>query len=135
TPTRYGDPEGTARIFSYFGPIIPPPISLQDAITTGRLVPYEYYPHPVNLSAEEAQSWADLTKAIGLELRRSKSAEGATVRSESATRRLPSSNPSVGFRYRSAAWMRVSIYPRSLTPLSSLHHKILANSFSGEAGF
>lgn len=84
TPTRYGDPEGTARLFSYFGPVIPPPISLQDAITAGRLVPYEYYPHPVNLSAEEAQSWADLTKAIGLEFRRSKSAERAVFLSERA---------------------------------------------------
>jgi superfamily II DNA or RNA helicase len=75
TPSRYGDPEGTARIFSYFGPCIPPAITLQDAITAGRLVHYEYYPHPVSLSAEEAQSWADLTRAIGLELRRSKSTD------------------------------------------------------------
>lgn len=68
TPIRYGDPEGTEKIFSYFGPIIPPPISLQDAIQSGRLVEYEYHPHPVHLTAEEADSWKTLTHRIFLEM-------------------------------------------------------------------
>ena len=32
TPIRYGDPEGTAAIFEYFGGVVPPVFSLEDAI-------------------------------------------------------------------------------------------------------
>lgn len=72
TPTRYGDPAGTAKIFQYFGPVVHPPITLQDAIENGRLVSYEYFPHPLNLTATEAAEWKDLTRAIQLEVRRQK---------------------------------------------------------------
>lgn len=68
TPIRYGDPEGTAKIFERFGSVIPPPITLQDAIKAGRLVDYEYHPHPVHLDEEEAASWKSLTKQISFEL-------------------------------------------------------------------
>jgi superfamily II DNA or RNA helicase len=64
TPTRYGDPDGTARMFGYFGPVIPPPVTLRDAIHAGRLVEYEYYPHPVRLTADEADEWKVLTMRI-----------------------------------------------------------------------
>lgn len=76
TPERYGDPEGTARIFAYFGGVVPPPITLVDAIEAGRLVPYEYYPHPINLTATEAVEWSEATAAIRLEIARSKTDEG-----------------------------------------------------------
>lgn len=72
TPIRYGDPEGTAIIFKRFGPVLPPPITLQDAIDSGRLVNYEYYPHPVHLSESEAEQWKKLTKQISFELAKSK---------------------------------------------------------------
>ena len=72
TPIRYGDPDGTTKIFAYFGPIVPPPISLIDAIKAGRLVPYEYYPHPINLAASEAEEWRDISRAIQLEVMRNK---------------------------------------------------------------
>lgn len=78
TPIRYGDPEGTANIFKRFGPVLPPPITLQDAIDTGRLVNYEYHPHPVHLSEEEAESWKGLTRQIGFELTKSKNAVGGS---------------------------------------------------------
>lgn len=74
TPIRYGDPEGTANIFKRFGPVLPPPITLQDAINSGRLVNYEYHPHPVNLSEDEAENWKKLTKQISFELAKSKKA-------------------------------------------------------------
>lgn len=77
TPTRYGDPEGTQKIFDRFGPVIPPPITLQDAIAAGRLVNYEYFPHAVHLDEEEAQSWKKLTKQISFELARSKNKDGS----------------------------------------------------------
>lgn len=68
TPIRYGDPEGTSRIFERFGQIIPPSISLLDAIKAGRLVNYEYHPHPVHLDADEAAKWKKLTKQIRFEM-------------------------------------------------------------------
>jgi len=70
TARRYGDPDGTARIFNYFGPCIPPPVTLQDAITAGRLVEYTYHPHPVHLTAEETDAWKELTTQIGREIAR-----------------------------------------------------------------
>ena len=35
TPERYGDPEGTRAIFNYFGELLQPPFTLQDAIKGG----------------------------------------------------------------------------------------------------
>jgi superfamily II DNA or RNA helicase len=75
TPQRYGDPDGTARMFGYFGAVVPPPITLNDAINAGRLVHYEYFPHPVHLTAQEADEWKDLTRAIQLEIARQKADE------------------------------------------------------------
>lgn len=69
TPVRYGDPDGTAGLFAFFGPVIPPPITLVDAIHSGRLVEYEYHPHPVHLTSEEAERWKVLTRRIFLEMR------------------------------------------------------------------
>lgn len=84
TPIRYGDPEGTNRIFERFGPVIPPPITLQDAIASGRLVPYEYFPHPVHLNDDEADRWKKLTKQISFELSKAKGSEGNGVLTERA---------------------------------------------------
>lgn len=75
TPQRYGDPEGTERILSYFGGIVPPPITLIDAIRTGRLVPYEYFPHTINLTAEEADDWRNISEDISREIVRCKTDE------------------------------------------------------------
>ena len=85
TPQRYGDPEGTAKIFDYFGAVVPPPITLADAVATGRLVPYEYHPHPIHLTASEAEEWLKETKAIQLEIARSKTDDrGGKILSERA---------------------------------------------------
>jgi len=75
TPIRYGDPEGTAKIFAYFGDVVPPKITLMDAVAAGRLVPYEYHPHPINLTATEAVEWKDLTRAMRFECMRQKADE------------------------------------------------------------
>jgi superfamily II DNA or RNA helicase len=72
TPVRYGDPDGTRQIFDYFGEVVPPPITLADAIEAGRLVPYEYYPHALNLTAEEAEEWRTYTDRIRREIARQK---------------------------------------------------------------
>lgn len=68
TPKRYGDPDGTARMFDYFGPVVPPPFTLNDAIRSKRLVEYEYFPHPIHLSADEAEEWKRLTLLIVREI-------------------------------------------------------------------
>lgn len=68
TPQRYGDEAGTAKLFEYFGPVVPPAITLADAVAAGRLVDYLYHPHPVRLNAEEADAWKSLTKALRFEL-------------------------------------------------------------------
>jgi hypothetical protein len=77
TPKRFGDPEGTARMFGYFGDIVPPSVTLQDAIRAKRLVEYRYYPRPVRLTAEEAEEWKKLTLQIVREMG-GKSDEGGT---------------------------------------------------------
>jgi superfamily II DNA or RNA helicase len=75
TPKRYGDPEGTQRIFDYFGAVVPPVITLADAVDAGRLVQYEYFPHPVHLTASEADEWSKQSRAIILEIARQKADE------------------------------------------------------------
>ena len=77
TPIRYGDPEGTQRIFDRFGPVIPPAITLQDAIAAGRLVNYEYFPHAVHLSDDESALWKKITKQISFELAKAKKKDGS----------------------------------------------------------
>lgn len=72
TPVRYGDPDGTKQIFDFFGDVVPPRITLTDAIDTGRLVPYEYFPHPLNLTADEADEWRNYTERISREIARQK---------------------------------------------------------------
>ena len=85
TPIRYGDPEGTRQILEYFGGVIPPPITLADAIEAGRLVPYEYLPHALNLTAEEADEWREYTDRIRREIVKIKPDEvGARPISEKA---------------------------------------------------
>lgn len=73
TPRRYGDPIGTEKIFNYFGSIVEPPFTLEDAISSGRLVEYEYHPEPIRLTAEESEAWEIATRKISLEYARSKS--------------------------------------------------------------
>lgn len=64
TPKRYGDPCGTNAILNYFGGIIPPVYSLQNAIKDEVLTPYFYCPKIARLSPEEQEQWNELTKKI-----------------------------------------------------------------------
>ena len=64
TPRRYGDPIGTEAIFNYFGGIIPPVFSLEDAIKAGVLTPYFYSPKVVSLAPHEQEEWNDVSKKI-----------------------------------------------------------------------
>jgi superfamily II DNA or RNA helicase len=64
TPRRYGDPEGTSAIRSYFADDLAPTFTLKDGIKTGALVPYEYWTHEVSLTDSEQTAWDDATTKI-----------------------------------------------------------------------
>ncbi len=65
TPERYFDDAGTASLLNYFGPVLQPEFTLEDAIEQGALVPYRYYPLLVDLTDEEAVRYAALSQKIG----------------------------------------------------------------------
>lgn len=64
TPIRYGDPEGTKAIMDYFGGVVEPIYTLQDAIHDDVLTKYFYYPTTMHLSISEQDDWNELTKKI-----------------------------------------------------------------------
>lgn len=64
TPIRYGDVEGTNAIFDYFGGIVEPVFSLEDAIQTNVLTKYYYHPMQISLTEQEQDEWNELTKII-----------------------------------------------------------------------
>lgn len=64
TPERFGDQEGTDKIFNFFEGIIPPVISLADAVASGRLVKFDYFPMLTSLSAAEEDDWKEATTKI-----------------------------------------------------------------------
>jgi len=64
TAERYGDAEGTKRIFDFFGKVLEPIFTIPDAIKAGRLVPYSYEFITVSLDNEELRKWEELSKKI-----------------------------------------------------------------------
>lgn len=64
TPVRYGDLDGTKAIFDYFGGVVLPVFSLEDAIKSDVLAKYYYYPQQVHLLPKEQEHWNELTKEI-----------------------------------------------------------------------
>ena len=64
TPRRYGDPVGTAALFDYFGGLIPPPFTLEDAIKSGVLTRYFYFPQRISLTAGEQKHWDEISDEI-----------------------------------------------------------------------
>ncbi|TCD01230.1 DEAD/DEAH box helicase family protein [Pedobacter psychroterrae] len=62
TPERYGDDDGTALLFKYFGEIVFQ-FSLKEAI--GKfLCPYYYYPIPVEMATDEFAEYCRLSRQI-----------------------------------------------------------------------
>lgn len=64
TPRRYGDPVGTNAILDYFGGIVQPVFTLNDAIKSGVLTKYFYYPKTTSLSDIEQEEYDNITKEI-----------------------------------------------------------------------
>jgi DNA phosphorothioation system restriction enzyme len=76
TPERWFDEEGTDDIFAYFGQIIRPEFTLKDAVHSGALVPYKYYPVFVSLTEEEGEEYIELSRKLARALA-GKKADGA----------------------------------------------------------
>lgn len=64
TPVRYGDPVGTDAIFQYFGGVVQPVFTLEDAIKANVLTRYYYHPLQIQLTSDEEEEWNKLTKEI-----------------------------------------------------------------------
>lgn len=79
TIDRYGDPEGTQKLYDYFGEKCIE-YSLKDAIDNHMLTPYYYYPVMVSLNEVELGEYIDLTSKIAKNLH--KNASGKIVLSE-----------------------------------------------------
>lgn len=78
TPERFMDPDGTAAIFDYFGPIVCE-VDLGEAIRLGALCRYEYFPRIVELDSEEVSLYADLSAQIAARLAAGDSLEDASA--------------------------------------------------------
>lgn len=87
TPRRYGDPDGTVALFEYFGGLVPPPYTLDDAIKSGVLTKYFYNPLTITLTQKEQDDWNDITKQISQLMARMKT-NGSTDVSISSNTRL-----------------------------------------------
>jgi superfamily II DNA or RNA helicase len=62
TPARQYDPAGTLALEEYFGPVL---FELPlDKVIGVTLVPYDYYPHLVDLEPSELELWLDLTDRL-----------------------------------------------------------------------
>jgi superfamily II DNA or RNA helicase len=61
TPERYGDLQGTAALLDFFGGVLEPRYTLEDAIRDKVLAPYFYRPHTVRLTEDEAGQWQRLS--------------------------------------------------------------------------
>ena len=64
TPIRQYDPDGTDKLFDYFGGPAVFEFSLGDAIEAGCLVPYRYYLHEVALTGDEMEHYEELTAEL-----------------------------------------------------------------------
>lgn len=63
TIDRHGDPEGTSKLYDYFG-VKCIEYTLKDAIDNKMLTPYYYYPVVVSLSETELEDYLDITAKI-----------------------------------------------------------------------
>jgi superfamily II DNA or RNA helicase len=79
TPERFGDPAGTNAILQFFGGILHPRYTLEDAIRDNVLTPYFYRPHAVELSAAEAEEWHRISTEIARLQARLKNADNADL--------------------------------------------------------
>jgi len=63
TPERHGDELGTQALIAYFGKVVYK-FDIKRAIAEGVLVPYRYHPVLVELTDEEAERYAEISRLI-----------------------------------------------------------------------
>jgi len=68
TPDRYGDEIGTRLIHEYFVNNLEPAFTLNDAIRSNVLVPYDYYLESVELTEDESDEWSTISAAMAKEM-------------------------------------------------------------------
>ena len=64
TPERWFDDSGTAELFQYFGPVLQPELTLQDALEAGALCSYRYYPILVDLTEDEHREYIRISAEL-----------------------------------------------------------------------
>lgn len=64
THRRQYDEAGTTDLLAWFGPVLDPVVGLAEAIAMGRLVPYDYRLHTLELDADELEKYAEMTRRI-----------------------------------------------------------------------
>lgn len=85
TPERFGDEDGTNAIRQYFQNDLKPEFTLLDAITSGVLVPYDYFLETVQLTEDESEEYRTISTAMAKEMAMNKGAQ--TERFQSLARR------------------------------------------------
>lgn len=83
TIDRYGDEEGTQKLYSYFGQKCIE-YTLKEAIDNRMLTPYYYHPIVVSLNNDELSSYLEITTQIVNAIHSSKKKNGKAVLSEYA---------------------------------------------------
>lgn len=64
TPERWFDDEGTDSLTDYFGAVVKPEFTLKDALDSGALTKYKYFPILVELTEIESQKYLELSEKI-----------------------------------------------------------------------
>ncbi|WP_207002070.1 DEAD/DEAH box helicase family protein [Trinickia mobilis] len=64
TPERWFDPDGTNRLFDYFGQVLEPRLTLRKALELEVLVPYFYFPILIELTDIEQEEYLRLSAEI-----------------------------------------------------------------------
>jgi len=83
TIDRYGDEEGTQKLYSYFGQKCIE-YTLKEAIDSGMLTPYYYHPVPVTLNETELNDYLEITAQVVTAIYSSKKKAGKVILSEYA---------------------------------------------------
>lgn len=95
TPYRYGDPTGTKALLDYFGGIIPPPFTLEDAIKSDVLTRYFYHPQKLSLTDTEQHYWNEITDKIRQFIARTENSKKVSKISTSNSNMQELTNPSL----------------------------------------
>ena len=83
TIDRYGDEEGTQKLYDYFGKKCIE-YTLKEAIDNRMLTPYYYYPVVLSLNDSELEEYLEITKMISNAVRKSNKDKGKLILSEYA---------------------------------------------------